>query len=266
MPNRTLEQVFGFQVDRNAELGIVAAQLNAASVTICRELVETAIACRIYDAHVTAPDEHSCLGCNLHEANSELGAFLAAELPSVSPLTRLHLTLNLINVVWERISDVCTALEFPKGLWSDNDGMFRSFKVTRRWANFMKHPGFFGVGIHHPIFVAGGSSAADQALLADGKRSKSDPREWILIDSQFVKEHWSASPDGSKLRAKLAEPFTACVILPNLEELAPLICSEFADFVKRMTEPTWVELARKHSIADATCDWWSPEPGRPPQR
>jgi hypothetical protein len=267
-----MKQVFGFEVDRNGELAVVGAQLDAAALTITKALVDPAVACRIYEAHVVKPHEHSCLGCNLQESVNELGTFLAAQLPpSIGPLVRLHLALELVNVVWERIRDVCITLEVPRRLWSANDARFASFKVARRWANFMKHPGFFGIGIHHPVYVTDGSRAADEAIRADGNRSNSQPREWVLIDLQFVRDNWAVDPSGSEpersekskgaekfkgLRATLAEPFTACVVLPNMDTLAVGICQEFTEFVDRMTEPTWVELARDHALAVAPCDWW----------
>lgn len=161
-----------------------------------------------------------------------------------------------MNTVWERISDVCKTLEVPSKLWRANEERFRSFKTARRWANFMKHPGFFGLGIHHPIYVAGGRPGAEAALLAHGKGARSGPNEWVLIDSAFVNEHWSEDQSGRALRVQLREPFTACVVLPDLSELAPSPCDEFIYFVERMKEPTWVDLAREHVLAEMPCDWW----------
>jgi hypothetical protein len=104
--------------------------------------------------------------------------------------------------------------------------------------------------------VVEGGSAASEAHLSYGKRSRSGGEEWILIDTQFVKDHWSNDREGAALRARLREPFTACVILPDFRALAASLCDEFIEFVGRMEEPTWIELARRHVIADVPCDWW----------
>jgi hypothetical protein len=248
--------VFGFEVDQSAELSIVTDQLEVAAHVLWAELAETDLACLIFDAHVTSELEHSCLGCNLNEAVHDLTEFLRADIPDVSPRLRLHLALDLVNVVWERITNVCETLKVPEQLWRGNERQFQTFKLARRWANFMKHPGFFGLGIHHPIYVADGSPTAKLATDAQLKRVVSSQEEWVLISDNFVEEHWSDDHTGAKLRARLRQPFTACVILPDLGLMALGLCAEFAGFVERMREPTWVELAREHAVTELPCDWW----------
>lgn len=260
-----MKAVFGFEVEEALEIALLGQQMDDAAAVIVERLVLPDVACRLYDAHVTSEGEHSCLGCNLHEAVHELGNFLLADIAPASQLTRFQLTLALINTVWERVRDVCESLQVPPALWRDNDEKCRSFKTARWWTNFMKHPGFFGLGIHHPIYVVEGGSGANEAHFANGKRSRSGGQEWVLIDTQFVKEHWHDERGGPALRARLREPFTACVVLPDVRALAPLLCDEFIDFVGRMEEPTWVELARHHVLAEIPCDWWgAEEEGCPP--
>jgi hypothetical protein len=253
---RTMKAVFGFEVDDAVESDLLRLQMDDAAAVVNDRLVLPSVACRLYDAHVASEGEHSCLGCNLNEAVHELGNFLLADIAPASQLTRFQLTLALVNTVWERVRDVCETLQVPPSLWLDNDEKFRSFKTARWWTNFMKHPGFFGLGIHHPIYVVEGGSGAAGADLVYGKRSRSGGREWVLIDTQSVKEHWSDDRAGTALRAHLREPFTACVVLPDVGALIPLLCDEFIEFVSRMEEPTWVELARRHVLAEMPCDWW----------
>jgi hypothetical protein len=147
-----MKGTFGFEVDDQVEMGLLRQQMDDAAAVIVARLVVPNVACRLYDAQITSEDEHSCLGCNLNEAVHELGNFLLVDIAPASQLTRLHLALALINSLWERVRDVCESLQVPQALWSDNDEKFRSFKAARWWTNFMKHPGFFGLGIHHPIY------------------------------------------------------------------------------------------------------------------
>jgi hypothetical protein len=250
--DRTMKSVFGFEVDQTTEMDLLKDQLDQAGDVICEQLVEPDVACQIYDAQVTTDGEHSCLGCNLNEAVHQLGYFLEADLTPASQLTRIQLALGLVNVLWERLSDVCSTLEFPESLWKANEEKFKTFKKARCWTNFMKHPGFFGLGIHHPLYVVEGGGA-DEARMADGKQRRGG-QEWVLIDTQFVRDHWQ-NGDGEKLGQKLKEPFTACVVLPDMSEMVPSLCEEFTGFVDRMGEPTWVELASRHVLTEMPCDW-----------
>ena len=160
-----------------------------------------------------------------------------------------------MNVVWERISDVSATLEIPEQLWRKDTTKYATFKTARKWANFMKHPGFFGLGVHHPLYVAGGSQAAKVARETDDKRP-TGATEWVLIDTDFVAEHWSGDTARPKLEQTLRGSCTACVVLPDVKTMAPELNTEFAGFVERMKEPTWVELARRHAVAELPCDWW----------
>lgn len=135
-----MKRVFGFEIDDDVEMDLLRQQLDLGGAIITERLVDADVACEFYDAHVTSDAEHSFLGCNLNEAIHELGNFLQADVAPASQRTRLHLTVDLVNTVWERITDVCKTLEVPSKLWCANEDKFRSFKTARRWANFMKHP------------------------------------------------------------------------------------------------------------------------------
>jgi hypothetical protein len=256
MSHRTMMDVFGFRVDRQVEMDAVRAQIADAATEIRTRLAAPDLACEIYDAHVRSDDEHSCLGCNLNDSVHELADFLACDVDTANALTHLHLSLHLVNTLWERISDVCEAIDLPKTLWRDGEQNFPSFKTARSWANFLKHPGFFGMGIHHPIVVAAGGAAARDAGHADAIRSSSEEPEWVLIDTDFVRAYWSRDHTGNSVKEKLERPFTACVLLPNLAELSKGVCREFETFIHRMQEPTWVEQARKFALFETPCDWW----------
>lgn len=252
---RTMKSVFGFEVDESEQSDIISAQLDAAGAQIMGDLALPAVACGIFDAHLATPDDHSCLGCNLQVAVQDLAEFLLEQLPGAAPRVRLHLSLELVNVLWERISDVCKSLQVPVSLWSGDEREFAAFKRARAWSNFMKHPGFFGLGIHHPIYLADDTQAATDARRAHRKRGRTD-RAWALIDEEFVKANWSADHTGETAARELRPSFTACVILPNMESLSVDLIAEFHRFVNRMQEPTWVELARKFAITTGTFDWW----------
>lgn len=253
---RSIDDVFGFDVDLAAEREQVASEVAAAGVLINDRLVDPRVACQIYDAHIAGADDHSCLGCNLQVSVAELGDFLAIPTTEANAITHLHLALHLINTLWERISDVCQTIELPKGQWSEGDQNFPNFKLARAWTNFLKHPGFFGMGIHHPIYVAGGGTTAATASHADDIRARSAPPEWVLIDASFVRLHWRTDQTGQSARKALAGPFTACVLLPDMVALAEGIADEFEGFVEQMTEPTWVRIAGEFAVYTAPCTWW----------
>jgi len=256
MPHRTIKDVFGFTLDRDAEFNTVCTQLREAGVVIDDCLAQTNVACGLYDVHVSSDEEHSCLGCNLNECVHELAYFLMLDVQQDQALTHLHLALHLVNTMWERVSDVCKAVELPKKLWAEGEQNFPSFKTARAWTNFLKHPGFFGMGIHHPIYVVEGGAAASLATHAATVRSSSADPEWVLIDTAFVRKYWSRDHTGEKATKELEKPFTACVVLPNMVTLAQGVCVEFRGFVTRMKEPTWVETSRPICLTEMPCDWW----------
>lgn len=256
MALRSLKDVFGFSPDLAAEEEAMRRQLVQAGEEIARRLAWTRLACDLYDAHVSSPDEHSCLGCNLNDSVQELAAFLADDTGAVGAMTRFSMYLYLVNILWERIVDVCETVNLPPELWRDGAHLFPSFKTARAWANFAKHPGFFGMGIHHPVFLVADGPGTQDAIHADTIRSRSAEPEWVLIDTAFVKEYWSGDHTGREARSKLSAPFTACVLFPSPFELSRGICSEFESFVRRMTEPTWVEQARRFALCEVPCVWW----------
>ncbi|MEM9200724.1 MAG: hypothetical protein AAGC53_03655 [Actinomycetota bacterium] len=255
--------MFGFDSDDAELLQTIGSGLNRASAAWSRQVTDEEISCDIYhqaaDSH-----EHNCVGCNLADAAQDITDYLQAapsigqhatkvELARISVL-QLHLYLELVNSLWERMRDVFRTIGVPNSMWDEHDQKYAAFKQARSWTNFLKHPGFFGYGLHHPIYVAEGTSSAVAALEARDKQPK--PLRWTLIDSELVKRHWKR-PDGSDAKKKLNGSVTACVLLPDPGDLGERLANEYEGFVAQICRnPDYVEILRSYSTdASVPCFW-----------
>jgi len=150
--------------------------------------------------------------------------------------------------------DIFVTIAVPDKAWQDNENKYVGFKRARAWANFSKHPGFFAYGLHHPIYLVEGSSAAAEARAAAAKATKTC--QWALIDTEFVRDHWTDTT-GSKAKKALAGKVTAAVLLPEPAIFTEDLSTEYEQFTQQICRnPDYVELLRTVSTArNVPCFW-----------
>jgi hypothetical protein len=204
--------------------------------------------CRIYDAYKNDDDSnHICLGCNFDELTAHIRDFLTAvgagNVQFSLEHSYCHFSL-MVNMLWERITDVFDMLSVPEGYRCRH---FESFIRMRRWANFFKHPKEFGWLVHHPRYFFTGSVEAVEAC-APGSAYK-------IIDDAFVKKYFSAD------RCKgLASEFTGVedrvvVLLPEVGQVAAEIGDCLTKFVEVVTSNSvYKEILSDRSVISGYFD------------
>ena len=246
--------MFGFSSsDADFDQAVLDALANS-YLKWSQRISDPALSCDIYE-YAAKDDEHNCVGCSLNEATWNITSYLVAS-PHLSPnsVLQANIYFNLMNGLWERMRDVFKVVDAPKKMWDDNASKYAAFKDTRGWANFTKHPGFFALGLHHPIFVAEGTTAGSAAA-AENKKAKPD-QQWVLIDSTFVNEHWK-SPGGESAKKAIGDVVTACVLLPDFDALMSRLCDDYEAFVRQIRDNAdYIEMLREVSTTkDIPCFW-----------
>lgn len=249
----TRKEMFGFESDDADTTTVLADAMAQASADWMRFISTPQVSCSIYEA-TTSDEEHSCVACNLDDATQDICEFLQASRHMPNQRLAFGIHLGLVNGLWERMRDVFETIEVPAKMWRDNASKYASFKAARAWANFVKHPGFFAYGLHHPIFIVEDSTAGLAAAAAAAKQTK-DSR-WCLIDTAFVRKNWT-DVTGHKAQKALEGYVTAAVLLPSPAALTQTLCKEYTQFTRQICDnPDYVELLAHVSTAqDVPCFW-----------
>lgn len=249
----TRKEMFGFESDDADTAQVLADGMARASADWMKFISTPQVSCDIYDA-TTTDEEHNCVACNLDDATQDICEFLRMSRHLSNQRLGFGIHLGLINSLWERMRDVFETIDVPTKMWNDNASRYASFKAARAWANFMKHPGFFAYGLHHPIYVVEDSTAGLAAATAAAKKAK-DSR-WCLIDTDFVRTNWTDTT-GQKARKALQGCVTAAVLLPDPAILTQELCEEYSQFTRQICDnPDYVELLASASTArDVPCFW-----------
>lgn len=184
--------------------------------------------CSIYDVF-NEPDspDHNCLGCNFDEITDQISKFLftCASNPNLFlPQQSFAIYAMLLNVVWERISDVFEIISLPEGY------RVRYFGVLigiRRWANFFKHPKAFAWMVHHPEYTFEGAEF-DKALLTDPS--------WLKVDSEFLKRYYASEKSRGLTKEFEGRENKVVVVLSDLETLTVQVCDCLDKFIEIITQ------------------------------
>lgn len=160
--------------------------------------------CKIFSSYAGPEDaNHNCLGCNFNELTGEVSSYLFISGQTMFSLSHsLAVYVFLLNVIWERMSDVFNIVSLPEGYLVKHYG---TLIRARRWANFFKHPKEFGWLVHHPVYTICGSN-----------HHKADH---VYINEEFIKKYYAR--DGAK---GLSQEFQGkerkvIVVLPDIVEL-----------------------------------------------
>jgi len=183
--------------------------------------------CSIYDVFDKpgSPD-HNCLGCNFDEITDQISKFLftCASNPDLFlPQQSFAIYTMLLNVVWERITDVFEIISLPK------DYRVRYFGVlirVRKWANFFKHPKAFAWMVHHPEYTFEGTEY--------GKALLTDP-DWLKVDDEFLKRYYASEKSKGLTKKLEGKENKVIVVLPDLEALTTSICDCLDKFIEIIT-------------------------------
>ena len=120
----------------------------------------------------------------------------------------------------ERMEMIFKIIELPKGYWHRH---FDVFKRVRRWANFIKHPGYF-ILVHHPQFFIETDSEFKAANFQ------------VVIDTNFVIDNFGSDEISKSLRNQLSNKKDIVVLFPDPLVLTSEFCNATKQFVSILCE------------------------------
>jgi len=199
------------EIEDSALLALTQEQFESAHHIFYERVQSGQLMCSIYDvfAEPGSPN-HNCLGCNFDEMTDQISKFLYActlKPGLFLPQQSFAIYAMLLNVVWERISDIFAIISLPEGYLVRYFGAFIS---ARRWANFFKHPKAFAWMVHHPEYTFEGTEHSKAFL--------NDPA-YLRIDDEFVKAYYASEKPKGLTGQFQGKENRVVVILPNLKTL-----------------------------------------------
>lgn len=147
---------------------------------------------------------HSCVACNL----ADISDYLLRSLNNLGVITNqfdafVSFCLPAYLLV-ERFEEVFRIIKLPDYYEQRH---FQNLKLIRRWANFLKHPKAF-LFVHHP-----------QYYFEDEVSVDASEKKYTVIDSDFVKEHYTGDAKNTKLYSTLTNKDQVIVLFPSLLQL-----------------------------------------------
>ena len=172
--------------------------------------------CSLHDSFGgIGPEHHNCLGCNFADVTVWIDRFLSRhgafeDLAEVFTfyLLRLYLFVERANIIFD-------VIKLPEEYRHRH---FAVFKDVHKWANFIKHPNSF-VLVHHPTHSFVGDPTFNRAAFA------------VVIDQEFVNEHYSAPVHNKKLWDALENKKNVAVLYPQPVVLTASFCDAADHFI-----------------------------------
>lgn len=198
---------------------MISEELKKCSGIVAAELFpndgESAL-CSLHDCfHDRDGGDHNCLGCNFADTTiwiqkylSRAETFDSVDEAYVFYILRLYLFVERVYVIFEII-------KLPDEYRHRHFGVLRDI---HKWANFLKHPNSFLL-VHHPTYSYDGDSAFDRTSHS------------LVIDQQFVNEHYSSPTHNKKLWDALQNKRDVAVLFPNPERLTRDFCVAANKFI-----------------------------------
>jgi hypothetical protein len=179
--------------------------------------------CKIHDAFGgLEKSHHNCLGCNFAEMTYSIDFVLQRQenLDETSISTFYADYLLWLYLFVERMEMIFEIITLPESYRMRH---FEVFRQIRRWANFIKHPGYF-ILAHHPEYFLDGDHHFD-------------PKKYqVIIDSKFVYEHFGRDQDSKSLRRELTNKKDVAVLFPEPINLTREFCTKAQLFMSIICE------------------------------
>jgi hypothetical protein len=163
---------------------------------------------------------HNCIGCNLESGSlllcdflSDSGRLKTSEQAFTAYIWYLYLLVSKMEEYLD-IMNLTTKVKSKK---------FGVFSKIKRWANFIKHPKAF-MFVHHPTMVFEGSPDECNFLSVN--------KSLIIIDDNFVKEHYSNGNNNTKLYKLVGNKEGVLVKYPDPLELMQEFIVSQKEFVQ----------------------------------
>ena len=179
--------------------------------------------CKIHDAFGgLEKSHHNCVGCNFAEMTNSI-RFVLQRYESLNELdisTFYSDYLLWLYLFIERIEMIFEIISLPESYRMRH---FTVFRQIRRWANFIKHPGYF-ILVHHPQYFLDGDKNFDRKFFQ------------VTIDSKFVYEHFGRDQDNKSLRRELTNKKNVAVLFPEPLHLTKEFCAKVMLFMSIICE------------------------------
>lgn len=206
---------------------LVKEQFESAHRIFYDRVQDEQLMCSIYDVFDKPGfSDHNCLGCNFDESTEQISKFLSlcASNPDLFlPQQSFAIYAMLLNVIWERITDVFEIISLHENY------RVRYFGVlirVRRWANFFKHPKAFAWMVHHPKYTFEGTEY--------GKECLTNPA-WLRVDDEFLKKYYASETSRGLTKKFKGKENTVIVVVPDLEALTKDVCDCLDKFIEIIT-------------------------------
>jgi len=174
------------------------------------------VMCSLHDLFDdTSGGDHNCLGCNFAEATTWIQKYLsrASTLTEIDEAYTFYLMRLYLFV--ERVYVIFKIIQLPEEYKVRHFGVFRDI---HKWANFTKHPNSF-ILVHHPTYTYNGDASVDRTNFS------------LVIDQQFVNDHFSSPTHDKKLWDALQNKTNVAVMFPNPETLTRDFCTAAKKFI-----------------------------------
>jgi hypothetical protein len=166
--------------------------------------------------------DHNCLGCNFADTTIWVKKYLSRSETFESVDEAYTFYLLRLYLFVERAYTIFDIIKLPEEYRGRH---FEIFKNVHKWANFTKHPNSF-ILVHHPEYFFDGEIGFDRTNYS------------IIVDQQFVNDHYSSPSHNKKLWDALQNKSGIAVLFPNPETLTRDFCRAAKKFISVIRDNT----------------------------
>lgn len=174
--------------------------------------------------HKNFKNGHNCVACNLNRQNELLFDFLESYDEFKHPYLTFNVFIWLLYLQIESIYVYCDILKIDKGKY------FKTFRIIKDWANFLKHPKSFML-VHHPIFGFYETDLLNESIIAFDNEVQIEENEFQFINTDFVKDFYKNKNSDIQLKNILKNNQKVIVVFPNPVKLITDFVSEQEKFI-----------------------------------